>query len=126
LNSGARADCCATVAIFQLILALVFLAVASFIAVMNWCCVISTWRNKRRGIDKHHSTVPIVSLFACAIASMAWPYAHKGWLVVPAALDIGNWIIPIGLLVLLPMSALRKARESRAINQADLESSSKP
>lgn len=72
---------------------------------MNLGCVIATSRNKRKGIDKHHSTVPIVSAFLAGIAYLVYPFAPKVWIWIIPAIDIGNW----GLLW-LPVMVLKRGR----------------
>jgi hypothetical protein len=42
--------------------ALLLVILGGYIAVMNAGCLIFTIRNKKRGINKHHSTVPLLSL----------------------------------------------------------------
>jgi hypothetical protein len=52
----------------RLILAIIILLLAGYIVAMNWGCVIVSFRNKRRGIDRHHSTVPVVFFILVALA----------------------------------------------------------
>jgi len=52
----------------------------------------------KRGIDQHHSTVPLVSFFITVFAMMVyrWP-----WMLLVPLLDIGNWVLvwaPFGLV----------------------------
>ena len=71
---------------------------AAYIVVMNWGCVIASELNKRKGIDKHHSTVPLISLIlAGVIAYPVYPFCPKWWIGIIPAVDIGNWMLIIGL-----------------------------
>jgi hypothetical protein len=92
--------------ITRFILSFAILAVAAFVVVMNWGCVIVSMRNKRRGIDRHHSTVPIVSLLLAALASLIYPRAEKIWMISVPLLDIANWS-----LLWLPVVLIREARK---------------
>src|ERR1051325_8461610 len=83
------------------ILALAILVFAAYIVVMNWGCVIVSMRNKRRGIDRHHSTVPIISIILAALAYFIYPRPDKMWLFSVPLLDIANWSLlwlPAGLI----------------------------
>ena len=71
---------------------------AVYVVVGNWGCVIASERNKRKGINKHHSTIPLISLIlAGIIAYLLYPFTPKWWIGIIPALDIGNWILIIGL-----------------------------
>jgi hypothetical protein len=92
--------------IARFILSLAILAVAAFVVVMNWSCIIVTIRNKRRGIDRHHSTVPIVSLLLAALAYLIYPRAEKIWMISVPLFDIANWS-----LLWLPVVLIRETRK---------------
>ncbi len=80
------------------VFAIIVLLFAAYIAVMNWGCVIVSLRNKKRGIDRHHSTAPLLSLFIAIVAAMI---SHWPWVFVVPLLDIANWILvwaPFGLM----------------------------
>jgi hypothetical protein len=77
--------------------AVLLLLLAGYIAVMNWFCVIVSMRNKRKGINKHHSTVPLMSIIISIAAYALYPLNHKEWIGIIPALDISNWILFIGL-----------------------------
>lgn len=82
----------------RLILATVILLFAAYIVVMNWGCVIVSLRNKRRGIDRHHSTAPLLSFFITIVAMVVYPWP---WMIVVPLLDIANWSLvwaPFGLI----------------------------
>jgi len=93
----------------RLILALLFLIFAAYIVVMNWGCVLASRRNKKRGIDKSHSTVSIVSLFLAAIAYITYPLEHKLWFFLIPLLDIANW-----MLVLLSLALIKGLRSKKS------------
>src|SRR5438445_12451429 len=75
----------------RFILAFGILLIAAYIVVMNWGCVIVSMRNKRRGIDRHHSTVPVVSFILTALAYSLYPRADARWMITIPMLDIANW-----------------------------------
>jgi len=87
---------------------IVLLLVAACIVVMNWGCVIASERNKRKGIDKYHSTVPLVSLILAGFAFPLYPFVPKGWIGIVPAVDIANWILIIGLPWAIARGAFKK------------------
>jgi hypothetical protein len=84
----------------RLILATVILLLAAHLVVMNWGCVIVSIRNKKRGIDRHHSTVPLLSFFMTIVAMVVYPWP---WMIVVPLVDIANWS-----LVLAPFLLIRE------------------
>src|SRR3954454_19885828 len=98
--------------IAALIVSLALLLFAAYIAVMNWGCAIVSLRNKRRGIDQYHSTVPIVSFVITAIAIVVHPRPHKAWMLAVPLLDVGNWVVVLGVLW-LPVTLVRMMRNKR-------------
>jgi hypothetical protein len=72
------------------IIALLIAALAAYIAVMNWLCAIISVRNLRRGIDKHHSMVPVLSFILISAAGPIYPFEPKWWLAFIPLLDLGN------------------------------------
>ena len=68
-----------TMTSIRFILAIAILLFAAYVVVMNWGCVIVSRRNKRRRIDQHHSTIPIVSLILAALAYLLYPRPDKIW-----------------------------------------------
>ncbi len=90
-------------------IAIILMLFAAYIAAMNWWCVIASDLNKRRGIDKHHSTVPLISLILTGIlAYPLCPFTPKEWIWVIPALDIGNWMLLIGLPWAIAQGAFKK------------------
>jgi len=75
------------------IIAVVLVAMAAFIVVLNWGYVIINFRNKRKGIDQRHSTIPLVSLVLATIAFEICPFAPRGWIGIIPLVDIGNWLL---------------------------------
>jgi hypothetical protein len=67
------------------LLIFLLMLVALFVVVMNWSCVIVSSRNSRKGIDRHHSTVPLFSLLLAAIAVPVFPFTPRYWI----------WFIPL-------------------------------
>jgi hypothetical protein len=89
--------------IARFIFAFAILLIAAYIVVMNWGCVIISIRNKRRRIDRHHSTVPIVSFILAALAYGLYPRADGRWMIAVPLLDIANWS-----LLWLPVALFRE------------------
>jgi hypothetical protein len=89
----------------RLIIAGVVLLFAAYIVAMNWGCVIVSLRNRKRGIDRHHSTVPIASLIFAGMGHMIWPWPDKSWIIAIPLLDIANWS-----LLWLPVAFIREKR----------------
>jgi uncharacterized membrane protein len=89
----------------RLIIAIVILVFALCIVAMNWSSVIGNMRNKRKGVDRHHSIVPIVSFILAAITYIVYPHQDKGLTLIIPLLDIANW-----RLLWLPVALLRQTR----------------
>lgn len=75
----------------RIILAIVLLLFAAWVAVMNWICVVVSIRNRRRGIDRHHSMVPLMTVLATIGAKGVFPLSNFGWVWIFPALDPSNW-----------------------------------
>ena len=76
----------------------IVILLSAFIVAMNWGCVIATKLNRRKGIDTYYSTVPLFSLIlAGVIAYPVYPFSPKWWIWIIPAVDIGNWMLIIGL-----------------------------
>jgi hypothetical protein len=86
----------------------ILMLMAAYVAVMNWGCVIASERNRRRKIDKHVSTVPLISFILAGLAYEVYPFSPKGWIGIIPAVDIGNWMLVIGLPWAIAKKALRK------------------
>ncbi len=88
--------------ILRFIVSFAVLLLAAHIAVMNWGCVITSFRNKKRGIDQHHSTAPILSALLTLVAMMLCPrHDLVAWMLLVPLLDIGNWILLLSLPLLI-------------------------
>ena len=86
----------------RLILAISLLLAAAFVVVLNWGCVAASSRNKGRGIDRHYSTVPLVSVILTVVAWLIIPWDGRPWLFAIPALDIANWMLlwlPVWLML---------------------------
>ena len=78
------------------------LLAAFYVLIMNYGCVIVSLRNKRRGIDRHHSTVPFVSAIPAVLAAMLLPRPWGIWALLIPVLDIANLnllLAPVYLVV---------------------------
>ena len=78
-------------------IAVFLLLIASLMVIMNWSCIIEIARNRRNGIQKHVSTVPLISLIFAGLAHKIYPWTPKTWIAIIPASDIGNWMLIIGL-----------------------------
>ena len=85
------------------IISLAIAALAFYVVAANWWCIVKSLLNKRDGINKHHSTVPLISFFLAAAAGLIFPFPeHRPWFLAIAALDLSNW-----LLLLMPFILFR-------------------
>lgn len=96
----------------RLIFAILILLCAAYIVVMNWVCVIISTRNKKRGIDRHHSTVPLISFILAALAILIYPLPNKIWMIAVPLLDIANWS-----LLWLPVLLIREWKAKKITEQ---------
>ena len=99
--------------IARYIVGLALLLFATYVAVMNWACIIVSVRNSRRGIDRHHSTIPFVSFFVVILAMAVYPGRDQVWMLAVPLLDIGHWILIVSVL-LLPFWMIRESRKTGA------------
>ena len=110
--------------IIRAIISVLILLAATYVVVANWGCVIVSIRNKRKGIDRHHSTVPLISfIFAGAFAYPLYPFIPKWWIVIIPALDIGNWSLIISLPWVIFHQVIRKDNNE---NRKDTEQKDGP
>jgi hypothetical protein len=97
--------------IVRFILAIAIPLFAAYVVVMDRGCVIVSMRNKRRGIDRHHSTVPIVSFVLAALAYLVYPHPDRTWMISVPLLDIANWSLLWPPVVLIRASRTKKITE---------------
>jgi hypothetical protein len=57
------------------ILACLFALLGALVIVSNWVCVIVSSINKHRGIDRHHSMVPLVAQILFILSDVASSFA---------------------------------------------------
>ena len=89
--------------------AVILTLLAGYLAVLNWWGVVSNVRNRRRGIDKHYSPAPFLSAVFAVCAYLASPGTQGEWILIIPAMDIGNWLVLIGLLVAVMRGRCRGA-----------------
>jgi hypothetical protein len=94
--------------LIQIIIATLLLLFGAYVAIMNWGCVIVNMMNKRKGIDRHHSTVPLITLVSTGLAYMIYPLHPKEWIGLIPLVDIGNWTLVIGLPIAIARGAFKK------------------
>ncbi len=74
----------------RFIIALIILLLTIFIIVGNWSCVVISLRNRRIGIDRSPSMVPLVTIFFSMLAFPIYPYHSKNWIWQLPMIDLGN------------------------------------
>jgi hypothetical protein len=94
--------------ILRIIATSLLVLIAAYVAVMNWGCAVASAWNRRKGIDRYHSTVPLISLAAAGLAYFTCPFGPKRWIMLIPALDLGNWILAVGLPVAIAKGARRR------------------
>jgi hypothetical protein len=85
----------------RLLLLTIALLAAGYIILINWTCAVLTRRNKKRGINRHYSTVPFVTIPLAYLAYILYPYQGGKWIGITPILDVGNWMLlwlPIAFL----------------------------
>ena len=85
----------------RLIISLVFLCIATLVVIGNACCVYVSFRNRKREIDRHHSTVPLVSAILAGLGYSLYPYSQAAWFWLLPFFDMGNWILFFAVPTLL-------------------------
>jgi hypothetical protein len=87
------------------------LLAALYVLAMNWACVITSLRNKRKGIDRHHSTVPLVSAIPAVLAAATLPQPWGAWALLLPLLDIANLnLLFAPFYLLIPLIRNRRFR----------------
>ena len=82
--------------IFRLIIAVLLLCFALFVTVANWMIVISNYRNRRKGVDKWVSPIPMVTVILCILAGPIFPsradlgFDFPTWVFLPIITDPGG------------------------------------
>jgi len=94
--------------VIRYIVAIGCILVAAYTVALNWGCVIVSIRNKKRGINRHHSVVPLGSAIFAAFALIAYPGPQRYLLLLVPIMDIGNW-----LLLWLPVVFIRSLRDKK-------------
>ena len=95
-------------------LSILVMLIALFIVVANWGCVITSEMNKRRGIDRHHSVAPVISLLLVGlIAVPLYPWTPKWWMWILPAVDIGTWMFVVGFPWALAKGMFKRDKPSK-------------
>ena len=101
----------------RIIIAGIILVLAAYIALMNWGCVIVSLRNQKKGIDKHHSTIPGITLILAGGAYFIYPLNPKSWIGFIPGLDIGTWMLVIGLPWAIAKGAFKNGPENKTLDR---------
>lgn len=75
------------------IIALIFMALASFIAIANIYGCMLAGQNRRKNINKGYSCVLALSLICCIIAYFLGKGIFGFLAFIPALIDPGTWLI---------------------------------
>ncbi len=92
----------------RLSISIVLMLMAVAIVAVNWSCFIKTERNKRKGINKHHSTVPLLSVILAGLGFSTYPFSRGAWIGIIPAVDIGNWLALVGFPLAIARGSLKK------------------
>ena len=95
------------------LLGALFLFATVYVVVMNWACAIASLRNQRKGVDRHHSMVPVVSVWLAVFAMLMWPYWPGTWVLLLPGLDIANLNLVFCPLYLIPRFLRTRHSQSR-------------
>ena len=98
------------------ILSCAVLLLAAYIVVINWTCVIKSYRNKKRGIDRHHSMIPLMSAALAYVASLVFPYSRNEWMIIVPFFDPSIWSM-LSLPFYLPFRLLRESHKQTPTEQ---------
>jgi hypothetical protein len=90
------------------VISVVLVVLAGLVCFANWAGAIAARRDRRRGIDRHFSFIPLLSIVLAAAGAVVWPGASGGWLLLVAAADLGTWSLVVGLPVALFRGEFRR------------------
>jgi hypothetical protein len=93
---------------FRLWLSVLLMLMAGYVVLMNWARVAATIRNRRRGIPRRHSTVPLVSLLLAGLAAAVYPFTPRLWIGLIPLTDVANL-----MLLWLPVFLIKEAKKRR-------------
>jgi hypothetical protein len=79
------------------VVAVLLAVVGVYVVALNARCVCVSLRNKRRGVDRHHSTVPLVAQIFLGFSWLLSPIVPQWALWTVALADVSLWTLPYGL-----------------------------
>ena len=82
---------------FQYVLGAGIMVFGIYIVGVNYWCIIVSERNKRKGIDKHHSVSPFIGPISYLVGTLLSPLKIGVHVLIVSALDPGTWLIVLGL-----------------------------
>jgi hypothetical protein len=97
----------------RLFISILLTAFGVFFAFCNWGCVVVSEINKRKGIDKHSSMIPLFSTVAFYLAFCVYPFHLAWWIVLVALVDPS-----LLSLIYLPFFLIRRQFSTRANNRS--------
>lgn len=83
------------------VVSVIFAVCALFVVLCNAGCVLASMRNRRLGVDRHHSTVPFVPQILLLLSAMVSPIVPRPLLWAIGLSDVGLWelaCVPLFLL----------------------------
>ncbi len=75
----------------------IIVALGVLLTLLNWGCVWTGVRDRRLGIDKNHSTVPLVGPAFVMLGAYAAPMEIPWWLWLSWAVDPGTFMVVCAL-----------------------------
>lgn len=93
-------------ATLRLVISAALVLAALYVTVMNGACAYLSRRNRRQGIAKHHSTIPLVVEILLILAALLSPEIPRLPLAIMALADVSLW-----QLAYLPILLLRRRQQ---------------
>jgi Na+-driven multidrug efflux pump len=95
----------------RLVIAIAFLLAALLVVVLNWLCAYQGGQNKKNGIKKSVSMIPMVSFILSCFAGLIYPNGERLWILLIPALDPSNWCLVFLPFILLKERLLKSKTE---------------
>lgn len=78
---------------FRTFAAIILVLLAAYIMIMNWVCLVVNIQNQRRGIDRHTSMIPLLTIVISIGAYFCAPGSNPFWVFIVPLLDISSWCL---------------------------------
>jgi|APSaa5957512622_1039677.scaffolds.fasta_scaffold136778_1 hypothetical protein len=83
--------------VIKYILGVFLILFGVYIIAANYACIIINKRNKKKGIDKHHSFSPVFGPLLFIIGLSFVELSITFWVIIVFLVDPGTWLILLGL-----------------------------